>query len=178
MFGRYVDVIVNGKSARVWVFCKPTTSTDILQRKARDILLGKRRAKINTTELVVGEPFSVFRYKFEEEVPFEQLERFKGHRRLRVFYHKGTACVECGRVGTRLIRGSENRTGAVKWCVYTDDLIPLTVDHIIPVSRGGTRALENLQPMCQPCNSAKGNGCIKCGGKGGSMCPRHQEVKE
>ena len=32
-----------------------------------------------------------------------------------------------------------------------------TVDHKIPVSRGGTDAKENLIAACQPCNSRKGN---------------------
>ena len=32
----------------------------------------------------------------------------------------------------------------------------LTVDHIVPESRGGTLALENLQTLCRSCNSRKG----------------------
>ena len=31
-----------------------------------------------------------------------------------------------------------------------------SVDHIIPLSRGGTNDPSNLQPMCQLCNSKKG----------------------
>jgi 5-methylcytosine-specific restriction endonuclease McrA len=38
-------------------------------------------------------------------------------------------------------------------CRATGDL---TVDHIIPVSRGGTHAWHNLQVLCRRCNSAKG----------------------
>ena len=38
------------------------------------------------------------------------------------------------------------------FCGSTEDL---TVDHIIPVSRGGTNDLENLQPLCRSCNSYK-----------------------
>ena len=32
----------------------------------------------------------------------------------------------------------------------------LTVDHIIPLAKGGTWDMDNLQLMCQSCNSSKG----------------------
>jgi 5-methylcytosine-specific restriction protein A len=32
---------------------------------------------------------------------------------------------------------------------------PTTADHKIPISRGGTHDLDNLQPACGPCNSSK-----------------------
>ena len=37
-----------------------------------------------------------------------------------------------------------------------NDVNELTIDHTIPRSRGGTDAIENLQPMHAKCNSAKG----------------------
>ena len=33
----------------------------------------------------------------------------------------------------------------------------LTIDHIVPVSKGGTDHLENLQLLCGACNSLKGD---------------------
>lgn len=33
----------------------------------------------------------------------------------------------------------------------------LTVDHVVPLSKGGTNWIWNLQPLCRPCNSAKNN---------------------
>lgn len=32
----------------------------------------------------------------------------------------------------------------------------LTVDHVVPLVKGGSNTIENLQGLCQPCNSSKG----------------------
>lgn len=41
-------------------------------------------------------------------------------------------------------------------CVACYEPRPLTVDHIVPLSRGGTNHVDNLQPLCRSCNSRKG----------------------
>lgn len=41
-------------------------------------------------------------------------------------------------------------------CVTCKARKDLSIDHIIPVARGGTNDLDNLQTMCRSCNSRKG----------------------
>ncbi len=60
-------------------------------------------------------------------------EPVTGAQRERILERDGRRCVECG---------SAER---------------LSIDHIVPRSRGGSSADDNLQTLCVRCNSAKGN---------------------
>lgn len=55
-------------------------------------------------------------------------------RRQEIYERDGYRCVKCGNKSRKL-----------------------TLDHKIPVSKGGTNATENLQTMCGGCNHAKGS---------------------
>jgi 5-methylcytosine-specific restriction endonuclease McrA len=41
-------------------------------------------------------------------------------------------------------------------CGEKEPMIELTEDHVVPLSAGGTDAIENIQPLCRKCNSHKG----------------------
>lgn len=68
-------------------------------------------------------------------------------RRARILGATGTHTAQewkdvCERFGYRCLR-----------CGTSDK--PLTKDHIVPLTRGGSDSIENLQPLCKPCNSSK-----------------------
>lgn len=45
-------------------------------------------------------------------------------------------------------------------CGKKEPDIKLTIDHIIPLSKGGNNDVTNIQPLCKFCNGSKGNKVI------------------
>jgi 5-methylcytosine-specific restriction endonuclease McrA len=41
-------------------------------------------------------------------------------------------------------------------CLRCGSTGSLSMDHVVPISRGGAHSAENVQPLCAPCNSSKG----------------------
>lgn len=41
-------------------------------------------------------------------------------------------------------------------CFDYEPNIQLTIDHVVPLSCDGSNIIENIQPLCQACNSSKG----------------------
>lgn len=69
----------------------------------------------------------------------------------RVMREGGYRCCECG------IAGIERRFPKGGYGFYTQiDGVYLSIDHIVPRSKGGTHERENLRILCTPCNTKRG----------------------
>src|SRR5580765_799511 len=40
-------------------------------------------------------------------------------------------------------------------CLRCKNKVPLTIDHVVPLSKGGSNYISNIQPLCSGCNSYK-----------------------
>ncbi len=47
------------------------------------------------------------------------------------------------------------RTRTCHWCRCQIDMKTATVDHVVPLSRGGSNQSDNLVLACKPCNQAR-----------------------
>ena len=67
--------------------------------------------------------------------------------------------------GTHTLGEWENLKAQYNWicpsCGKQEPTISLTEDHIIPLSKGGSDNIENIQPLCRSCNCKKNTKIVK-----------------
>jgi 5-methylcytosine-specific restriction endonuclease McrA len=57
--------------------------------------------------------------------------------------------------GVNLVTAAETAAIIAQPCMACDAPAPSTVEHLIPINRGGAHTIGNLAPLCKPCNSSK-----------------------
>lgn len=91
-------------------------------------------------------------------------ERRRRNERLYAQRHPEANRIKTNRRRTRMTAAGGSFTAA-EWkalckrygnrCLCCGKRRKLTADHVIPVSKGGTSNIDNIQPLCGPCNSSK-----------------------
>jgi len=84
-----------------------------------------------------------------------------------VYINKNIVCVSCGMIGKYFkLKKRDNKTSFIFQLCGEKEIgnqvkqIIFTLDHLIPVSRGGTNSISNLQPMCYSCNNKKNDDIV------------------
>lgn len=91
----------------------------------------------------------------EQEAQYRREWRKQNPEKARAIFHKRLART----------RAAEGNFTAEQWkavldfyehtCLCCGEQGKVTVDHVVPLARGGSNGIENLQPLCQSCNSRK-----------------------
>ncbi len=61
-----------------------------------------------------------------------------------------------GSPGVTAAEWQEILEACARRCIYCGSPGPLAIDHVVPVSKGGRDAPDNVVPACKSCNSSKG----------------------
>lgn len=78
-------------------------------------------------------------------------------RRAKVFHKKGVICVNCGVEGMYFAL-EKDKGGGIHLDLYGlihEEEVLITIDHIVPKSKGGLNKIINFQTMCKLCNEMK-----------------------
>ena len=100
-------------------------------------------------------------------VPWNYKEGISKTREYHNFYNRIRKSRKRGASGSFTLGEWETLKAQYNWtcpsCKRSEPKIKLTQDHIIPISRGGSNNVENIQPLCGSCNSRKFTEVIKYG---------------
>jgi 5-methylcytosine-specific restriction endonuclease McrA len=108
-----------------------------------------------------------------DPVKYRELTRryYRSHRSERAAYakrylqtHRSQASAQ-RRLRRGRLRAGGGRVSVAQWlalveryggrCLACGSDGPLTMDHVVPLARGGLHDISNLQPLCRPCNLQK-----------------------
>ena len=124
---------------------------DILENNRKYYLANKERIlERNRNYYLANKEHILVRTKKNNKKQYQQNES------IRKYQYRSRCLRRNGTLQALLLRDGNN----CLCCGVSFGETKPTIDHIIPMSRGGTDDLENLQMLCAPCNARKGNRII------------------
>lgn len=122
--------------------------------------LGKKRLDM------IGHKWNVGKKRTEEEKKERSLSQmgekhwnWKGGYKNELWQKRQRRIRELGSEGFHTLAEWETLKANYNWicpsCYRKEPEIKLTTDHIVPLIKGGSHNIENIQPLCKSCNSKK-----------------------
>lgn len=110
--------------------------------------------------------------KRERDIVYSRSERGRVvNRAAQANYRKSPNGRLVRRIAKARRRGAAGTFTTIEWqtkvqeygnkCACCGAIGKLEIDHILPISRGGTNTIDNIQPLCRHCNASKGASCVQ-----------------
>jgi len=139
--------------ARVWIL---TVCTKLMSRITGELLQGKRLEKTDRTlHFACAEMVRILEHQTDNSLITQRIWDAYG----RWFPEEIVTRAQWDAVRKYVAPAVFRRDG--KKCVYCGSERDITVDHVVPIARGGSHEMGNLAACCAECNSSKGDKTVE-----------------